>query len=59
MLVKNGGDKIPNPSDSSSGDEPDDADNEKKGVLLFNSLYYSVNSPYDINAGKAEDNFDY
>lgn len=56
MLVKKGGDKVPEPSNSASADDPDDTDNDKHYVILFNALDDSVNSPYEVNTGKREDN---
>ena len=56
MLVEEGGDDIPKPGDRASAYDPDYTNYDKHRVVICNALDDSVNSPYEVNTGKREDN---
>ena len=59
VLVEKGGDHIPDPGEGASTDYPDETDDDKNGVILVNTLDYSVDSPNEIDSGEAENELYY
>ena len=59
MLVEKSGNKIPDPGNGASADDPDNTDEDEHTVLLANALDYSVNSPNNVERGDAEDKLNY
>ena len=55
MLVKKGGDDIPNPTNSGTGNDPEDTKHNEKKVVVCDTLNYSVNSSNDVERGDAKD----
>ena len=55
MAVENSCDKVEHPSNGASADNPDDTDNDSKGILVSYTLNDTVDCPYDVKEGEAED----
>jgi hypothetical protein len=55
MAVENSCDKVEYPCDGASADNPDDTDNDSEGILVSYALNDTVDCPYDVEEGKAED----
>ena len=55
MLIEDGGDKVEQPGDGASADNPDNTDNEGEGILGCNALDDTVDSPNDVEHRDAKD----
>jgi hypothetical protein len=58
VLVENSGYKIPNPSDGASADDPDDTYDDVEHAVVCDALKKSVDCPYNVKDGNAEDDLD-